>query len=218
VCNLYSLTTTQTAMRQLFGVKRDSLGNHPPLPAIFPGHDAPVVRLGADGDRELTRMHWGFVLPQKGRVPKDVTNARDDKVRVSRFWASSFEARRCLVPVTSFCEPKGRRPAIWHWFAIMGDEPRPLFAFAGIWRPWRGDYRGDPVEMEAYAFLTTVPNEIIRPVHPNRMPVILRSEDHETWLTGSPDEAFALARPYPAAEMQIVRQGEGEKADPVATA
>ena len=99
MCNLYSLTTTQTAMRQLFGVKRDSLGNHPPLPAIFPGHDAPVVRLGADGDRELTRMHWGFVLPQKGRVPKDVTNARDDKVRISRFWASSMSPARSIASI-----------------------------------------------------------------------------------------------------------------------
>ena len=89
-----------------------------PLPAIFPGHMAPVVRRAADGERELSLLSWGFVLPQKGRVARRVTNARDDKVRTSGFWRGSFEERRCLVPVTSFAEPQGKRPAVWHWFAL----------------------------------------------------------------------------------------------------
>jgi len=50
----------------------------------------------------------------KDRALKRVTNLRDDKLD-SRFWATSFRERRCLVPVTSFAEPKGRSPAIWHW-------------------------------------------------------------------------------------------------------
>ena len=36
MCNLYSLTTGQDAIRQLFGVTRDQTGNLPPLPGIFP--------------------------------------------------------------------------------------------------------------------------------------------------------------------------------------
>ena len=40
------------------------------------------------------------------------------------------------------------------------------------------------------------------------MPVLLTREDEfETWLRGPPDEAFALAREYPAAEMRIVQEG-----------
>ena len=35
VCNLYSVYTTQEAMRRAFEVARDSAGNVPPLPAIF---------------------------------------------------------------------------------------------------------------------------------------------------------------------------------------
>ncbi len=41
------------------------------------------------------------------------------------------------------------------------------------------------------------------------MPVILKPEDYETWLAGSNDEALALLRPYPAEEMQVVREGVG---------
>ena len=45
-------------------------------------------------------------------------------------------ANRCLVPATSFCEYAPGKPAVPHWFALRED--RPLFAFAGLWRPWSG--------------------------------------------------------------------------------
>jgi len=35
MCNLYSITRTQEAMRRLFRVHRDLLGNFPGLPAVF---------------------------------------------------------------------------------------------------------------------------------------------------------------------------------------
>ena len=215
MCNLYSQTRAQDAVRGLFKVQHDLdlAGNLPSLPAIFPAHDAPVVRLDGAGNRSLVIMNWGFVMPQKGKVARRITNARDDKVRSSPFWRGSFEERRCLVPASSFAEPKGRKPAIWHWFGIKGDEPRPLFAFAGLWRHFRGYLRpeSDPVDLDVYAFLTTRPNAIVKPVHPSRMPVLLTGDEaFETWLTGTPDEAFALAKPYPADRMEIVATGEKE--------
>ena len=60
-----------------------------------------------------------------------MTNARDDKVH-TKFWKDSFEKRRCLVPVTAFCESDEGKPARWHRFALKGDEERPLFAFPSI--------------------------------------------------------------------------------------
>lgn len=211
MCNLYSMTRSQDAVRRLFKVQRDFdfSGNLPSLPAIFPAYDGPVVRLNDDGDRTLDMLSWGFVLPQKDKAAKRVTNARDDKVRDSRFWRKSFEERRCLVPVTSFSEPKGKKPAVWHWFAL--DEERPLFAFAGLWRAHRGTLKPDtePVEIDTYAFLTTTPNAVVKPIHPNRMPVMLVGEEaQDTWLNGSPDTAFALAKPYPVDQMMIVHKGE----------
>ncbi|MEO1775649.1 MAG: SOS response-associated peptidase family protein [Pseudomonadota bacterium] len=46
-------------------------------------------------------------------LPKAVNNARDDKVRTSPFWRSSFEERHCLIPATSYCEAKGKADAIY---------------------------------------------------------------------------------------------------------
>ena len=204
MCNLYSMTSNQDAMRRLFRFTRGEIGNLPLLPAIFPAQDAPVVRRAADGERELLMMSWGFVLPQASKAPKRVTNARADKLTQSPFWRSSFHERRCLVPATSFAEPKGKKPAVWHWFGLIGDEPRPPFAFAGLWRAWRGELKGELVNLDVMAIVTTTPNDVVRPIHPTRMPVMLHEDDHETWLTGGPDEALALARPYPASEMRIV--------------
>jgi putative SOS response-associated peptidase YedK len=60
-----------------------------------------------------------------GRAPRRVTNVREDKILTSKFWRGSFDARRCLVPASSFCEPNSKvKPATWHWFALAGDEPR----------------------------------------------------------------------------------------------
>jgi len=208
MCNLYSMTSNQEAMRRLFRFTRSEVGNLPLLPSIFPGQDAPVVRRLADDERELVMMNWGFVLPQDGKAPKRVTNARADKVATSPFWRSSFHERRCLVPATSFAEPKGKKPAVWHWFAVSGDEPRPPFAFAGLWRAWHGMLRGEMVNLDVMAIMTTTPNEVVSPIHPSRMPVILDEADHQTWLTGGPDAALALARPYPGNKMRVVFKGD----------
>jgi hypothetical protein len=41
MCNLYSMTRAQDAMRKLFGVKHDRAGNLPSLPGIFPDQPRP---------------------------------------------------------------------------------------------------------------------------------------------------------------------------------
>jgi putative SOS response-associated peptidase YedK len=211
MCNLYSMTTAREAVIAMFQVGDNRASAFDPLPAIFPGDTAPVVRRAGDGERELVLASWGFVLPQQGKAARRVTNARAGKVRSSPFWRESFKARRCVVPVTSFSEPKGKQPAVWHWFALKGDEPRPLFAFAGLWRAWKGPLKpgGETVSMDVYAILTTSPNELVATIYPARMPVMLGSLDEcDTWLEGAPEEAWQLARPYPARDMHIVHRGD----------
>ncbi len=207
MCNLYSQLKPREAMRDLFGVSDNRAAAFAPMPAIFPANDAPVVRATEDGDREIVLSSWGFPLLMKGKAPKRVTNMRDDKL-TSPFWADSFRRRRCLVPVTSFAEPKGRRPATWHWFAL--DEDRPLFAFAGAWRRYQGPLsaHGESVSVDVHAFMTTMPNPLVATVHPSRMPVILtRPEDWDRWLNGTAEEAQALIGPLPAEQMAIVQSG-----------
>ncbi len=53
MCNLYSVSKGQSAIRDLFAVKHDRAGNLPPLPAIFPDQMAPIIRVASNGEREL---------------------------------------------------------------------------------------------------------------------------------------------------------------------
>ena len=224
MCNLYANIATAEAMRRLFQVApgQDRIGNAEPRPAIFPKGLAPVVRLDPDGKREMIEMRWGFLTPHVSKKtgkpikPAAWNNARDDKLRNSGLWRGSFENRRCLVPVTSFNETKGRQPATDYWFALTGDDPvgRPLFAFAGLWRAENPELIEDEETELRHTVVTTEANELIRPIHAKgRMPVILEPADYDTWLTGDPDQAATLIRAFPAERMTIVLQGLGEKRD-----
>lgn len=210
MCNLYSLTANREAMIRLFRISGNRAAATSPKDAIFPGHEAPVVRIASDGERELVQMSWGFVLPQAGKAPRRVTNTRDDKARTSSFWRDSFQNRRCLIPVTCFAEPREVTPATWHWFAINGDEPRPLFAFAGLWCHHFGPIKkdGPSVDLDVYSFMTTTPNALVGTINHERMPVLLSTDlEFETWMQGSADEAFALIREYPPDQMRMVQSG-----------
>ena len=83
----------------------------------------------------------------------------------------------------------GKKPL--HWFDVPS---RPIFAFAGIWRPTE---RGN-----AYGFPTTEPNAVVASIHPKAMPVILHDEDYGRWLTAPWDELKKLAAPYPSQLMK----------------
>ena len=208
MCNLYSITSSQAAIRELARAMRDLTGNLAPLPAVFPDRMAPVVRTGPDGVRELVMMRWGFPPPMNPGVSL-VTNVRNT---ASHWWKPWLMAgHRCLVPVTSFCEYDHRtKPPVPTWFAK--DDVRSLFFFAGIWRPWTGT-RGTKAALEVgqhllFSFLTTEPNTVVAPVHPKAMPVLLLNEAaRETWLTGPLESALALQRPAANDALRVVATG-----------
>lgn len=215
MCNKYANTLEQILMREYFEVarERDRLGNADPLPAIWPKYEAPVVRLTPDGDRELVRMHWGFLTPQVSKKtgkpikPAAWNNARDDKLRTAPLWKDSFRNRRCLIPASAFCETKGRSPAIDVWFGVGQENDPSPFAFAGLWRAGQPGIEGDDGDWLTHTMVTTVANELVKPFHPLRMPVILDHDDYGTWLGRDDDAAFALLKPYPSDRMFVLPYG-----------
>jgi hypothetical protein len=60
MCNLYSETKGQAPIRALFRTPHDRTGNLPGFLGIFPDQMAPIVRHGADGERELVLARWGM--------------------------------------------------------------------------------------------------------------------------------------------------------------
>jgi putative SOS response-associated peptidase YedK len=213
VCNLYSMTTNQEAIRRLFGVAVDNTGNLPAQPGIFPDYSAPIVRNTANG-RELAMARWGMPSPAfslKGRnSDPGVTNVRNTASPHWRRWLAP--ERRCVVPFTSFSEnetlPDGRKPPIW--FAL--GEDRPLACFAGIWvQGWTSvrKVREGETTNDLYAFLTTEPNALVGRYHPKAMPVILTTPDEiNTWLDAPTPVALEFQRPLPDDALMVVARGE----------
>ena len=94
------------------------------------------------------------------------------------------------------------------WFAL--DKDRRLFAFAGLWTPWRG-VRGPksaPVDgqHELFGFLTTEANAVVAPIHPKAMPVILTtSAEIDLWLLADAPKALENldTRPFHATRIEF---------------
>ena len=66
-----------------------------------------------------------------------------------------------------------------------------------MWTRYKGPLKknGDNVKQEVFAFMTTEPNALTASINHERMPVLLtNSADFETWLSGSTEVAFKLAR------------------------
>ena len=233
MCNLYAMTKGQQAIRDLARAMRDTTGNLPPLPSIFPDYPAPIVRNAPDGVRELAMVRWGMPSSKKAifeaakkragkleakgnavdfdellRMEPDggTTNVRNTASAHWKPWLGV--ANRCVVPLTSFNEfDHGAKQDIW--FAL--GEDRPLAFFAGIWTAgWTGvrKIKNGVETTDLYAFLTTDPNAEVGAVHPKAMPVILtRQEEVEIWMTAPWEQAKALQRPLSDGSLQMVRRG-----------
>jgi putative SOS response-associated peptidase YedK len=106
MCNLYSLTKGQQAIREFTGAMRDVTGNLPLFPGIFPDYMAPIVRNAPDGVRELSTARWGMPSPVfalKGRnSDPGVANVLNVASPHWRRWLGVES--RCVVPFTSFSE------------------------------------------------------------------------------------------------------------------
>ena len=231
MCNLYSMTKNQAAIRNLFPVVRDLTGNLPSMPGIFPDYPAPIIRNSPDGP-ELALARWGMPSSQlaimqatKKRAAKleakgkpvdfkellrmepdsGTTNIRNVNSKHWQRWLGP--ENRCLVPFTSFSEfNKAEGGNVW--FAL--DESRPLAFFAGVWTNWTSvrKVREGETQNDIYAFLTTEPNSVVGPIHPKAMPVVLSNPaECELWMRAGWTVASTLQKPLPDAEIMIVARG-----------
>ena len=78
MCNLYNVTTNQEAIRRLFRIDLDNIGNLQPSLDVYPDRMAPIIRNTPAG-RELAMVRWG--LPSSSKALFDATVKRAEKLR-----------------------------------------------------------------------------------------------------------------------------------------
>ena len=163
---------------------------------IAPTQQVAIVR-GAAADRRLDLVRWGLIPSWSREGPKGhlLINARSETAAEKPAFRSALQSRRCLIPMTGFYEwgqsAKGKEP---NFFL------RPsggLLAMAGLWERWTGP---DGVEVESCCILTVEAAPPVSLVH-DRMPAILKRDDHGVWLdSGFTDSALiqSMLKPAPA--------------------
>ena len=159
---------------------------------IAPTQEAPVVRVGREGGREIAMLRWGLVpyWAKDLKVGTRMINARSEGVAEKPAFRAAVQKRRCIVPATGFFEWQGEAGTKQPFAITLPHEK--LFAFAGLWERWK-PAEGEPVE--TFTIVTTDANTRVAQIH-DRMPVILPMDAVETWLAGPPDAALALLKPY----------------------
>jgi len=142
-------------------------------------------------------MKWGLVPTWAKDEKLKLINTRSETAHEKPSFKNSFKNQRCLIPADGFLEWQGKEKQP-HYIQLR---EQVLFAFAGLWSTWRND-KGE--NLNTYTILTTEANEKLTPIHA-RMPVILRSEQYDTWLAhdSSLDTVRSLLTPFPSEEFDF---------------
>ena len=195
MCGRYTLAKPLKGIESHFGPLHINLEYRPSY-NIAPSQLSPVVINNSD-QRELTAMKWGLVPPWAKDEKMKLINARSETVHEKPSFKNSLRNKRCLIPADGFIEWQGseKQPC----YIYLKD--KALFGFAGLWSTWNSL---EGVSLNTYSILTTAANEKLNPIHV-RMPIILSSEQYETWL--APDSGLdvlqALLIAYPSEEFDF---------------
>jgi putative SOS response-associated peptidase YedK len=149
------------------------------------------------GEREGVLLRWGLIphFAHGNPGPYSTINARVETVRTSPAYRTAWKrGQRCLIVASGYYEWQERGAARQPWYIGCADQK--VFAFAGIWD------RSEPPDgpaIESCAIITLPASPLMSEMRTSRQrePAILAPEDHETWLTGAPEVAFAALKSYP---------------------
>ena len=143
---------------------------------VFPSNLAPVITMNSAGI-SLERMKWGF---GKWNSPGVIINARSETISTKSIFSKHLLFGRCVVPAGEFFEwaklGKGKKK-----HCAKDRDGNPLF-MAGLCRDIKDNANLNGILREFVIITKDAAGEMTK-VH-DRMPVILRQEQIEDWLTG----------------------------------
>lgn len=149
-----------------------------------------------DNPGEIQMFNWGLIpfWARDNGIRKMTLNAKIETVSEKPAFRDAVK-NRCLIIANGYYEwqwkdPKGKSKQKY----LIQPKGQEIFAFAGIYGHWKDPQNN--IQVSSYSILTTEANELMSEIHNNkkRMPVILKKEDRESWLSGK--EVSNYAFPY----------------------
>ena len=196
MCGNFALYSSVQAIKDYYKLLQE-MGEIEPNADIRPSQQVPVVVI-KQGRKYLGFVQWGLIpfWAKDQKIGYKLFNARAETLDVKPSFKIPFQKRRCLIPANGFFE--WRKPDKAKFYFEV--KSRKLFSFAGIWEKLKNP-QGEIIP--SCTIITCEPNKLLSPIH-DRMPVILRTEDEETWLNSNDPEILKkLLVPYPAEDMII---------------
>jgi putative SOS response-associated peptidase YedK len=200
MCGRFVRAKASETYGDLFGVQ-----NVPDFTASY--NIAPMQQVLAariEGDAKMcVGLRWGLIPSRAKDRKANFFNARADTLFELPSFRTSAKRRRCLIFADGYFEWKqiGPKTKQKYYFRMIDDRP---FAFAGIWDTWSGD------GIESCSIVTTHANELSSAIH-DRMPVILRGNEADTWIdpeVENPKTLAMLLKPFPAGQMTCYPVGK----------
>lgn len=177
MCGRYSLFADFREIEERFGEATFEEDEYEESYNIAPSQM--VLSVINDGVKNrLGYLKWGLVpsWAKDSKVGFKMINARAETVHEKPSFRAAFKKKRCLIVADSFYEWKRTENRKVPMRIKMKNNE--LFAMAGLWESWKSP-SGELVH--TCTILTTEPNDLMSTIH-DRMPVILKQKDEQTWL------------------------------------
>nr|VDG62552.1 Uncharacterised ACR, COG2135 [Streptococcus thermophilus] len=169
-------------------------GTPPPRYNIAPTNQVPLIRI-AESAAQIDSARWGL-LPtwKKDEDGPPLFNARGETVAEKPSFRAAFKERRGLMVLDGYYEWHEKKP----YFVAP---PEGLLYAAALWETGQDKLSTTMVTTESHGDIAWLHH---------RLPLFLREDEVEQWVSGTPEEALELVAPSRRANDLLWRPAAGE--------
>jgi putative SOS response-associated peptidase YedK len=176
MCGRFLLTSSMDEVIKRYNIiKANSEGFS--VGEVFPG--STVLMIHERGARSSESGRWGYFIPS---LNKHIINIRYETIDIKNDFKSSFNSRRCIIPVNAFYEWKSEGTHKKKYKFSL--EEQDIFSLAGIYK--------DFVDKSGMRYtglgIITVPSKGNFKAYHHRMPLTIEKEKENLWLSGNTDK------------------------------
>lgn len=196
MCGRYTLSGRPVDLEKQLRANLLKGASAEPAYNISPGTE--ILAVTNEEPDKIRPIYWGLepYWSKPGKRPQLLINARAESFSDKPGFQKYLNSQRCLIPASGFYEWKQSGNQKQPYFISLPNEP--IFCFAGIWEE---TILANGLKKQSVAIITTLPNQLMKGIH-NRMPVILKKENYEHWLSnGNTSDLAQLLLPFPAEKM-----------------